>query len=327
MVNAVRRLAALALPAALAALACNPGFDPQYRVTDLRILAVQAEVPGSAGEDPDHKASVRADPTPADALQLRALVVDPKNRGLSVRWFVCAPSAGGALPPCVDPVYLRDPSSLASAGAFELPDPFTGPEPPPIPLSSLPGPVLASLGDALTAVEDLATAQPTYQCRVYVEIPIVAVATAGDRQETALKRVRLVRSPTGDMKYKANRNPFVGSLVLRPTDEDLCTGGTSLAEPASFPAGTATVCATWDVGTPPEGYNVCDAAGNAQETSETYGWQWYVTGGEFKDVGGLGNAEGTHLDFTAPKGTFTLWLILRDGRGGEGWKQFDLTAP
>jgi hypothetical protein len=45
-------------------------------------------------------------------------------------------------------------------------------------------------------------------------------------------------------------------------------------------------------------------------------------------VGGLGNAEGSHLDFVAPPGPFTLWLILRDGRGGDAWKPFDVTpAP
>jgi hypothetical protein len=319
MVNAVRRLAlALAL---LAALACNPGFDPQYRVTDLRILAVQASVP-----DPNAVTTV-ADPSLDDVLQLEALVANPKGRAdlsdVDVTWLACAPGEGGALPPCVDPAFLQDPASLPGAGAFVI---AKGAKPPPYPLSSLPAPAHDAFAAALDSARRLALSQPTYQCRIFVEIPIVVVAeNAAGRRDVALKRVRLVQRPADATYpydgYVPNRNPAIKDAVS--ASDDGCVG-TSLELSQALAAGTTrTLCA--EAATQPETYSTCGADGTRSPTLESLGWQWYVTAGEFEDVGRIGNAEGSHLDFTAPQGAFTLWLILRDGRGGESWKRFDVT--
>jgi hypothetical protein len=325
MVNAVRRLAALALPAVLA---CNPGFEPQYRVTDLRILAVRAEV---VVDPTDPRGADLADPNLDDTLQLEALIANPKGRAdlsdVDVTWLACAPGDGGELPPCVDPAFLQDPASLRSAGAFEI---AKGPKPPAFSLTALPAAARDAFAAALEAARHLALSQPTYQCRIYVEIPIVVVAeSATGRRDVALKRVRLVQKPADAAYpydgYAPNRNPAVKDAISAP--DDGCVDGTSLALPAALPAGTTrTLCA--QAASQPEVYFTCGADGTRNGTIESLSWQWYVTAGEFKDVGGLGNAEGSHLDFTTPQGTFTLWLILRDGRGGEAWKPFDVTpAP
>lgn len=316
----------LALPALLLALGCNPGFDPQYRVTDLRILAVHAEVAGSA----DASGVTTADPNLTQSLQLEALVANPQNRTLRVRWFACAPSTTGDLPPCLDPAFLRDPSSLAAAGAYEVPGPpppATGEQPPPIALSSLPPPVVAALQQALQDRRNLALSQPTYQCLIYVEIPLVVIAQADGLQDVALKRVRIVQTPPAptppDDWYVVNSNPVIDDAYRAPVDETTCTGGTSIAPPTAFPAGRTTLCARENP-VSPRNYNVCDAAGNPTSVDESDSWQWYVTAGEFPKVGGLGNAEGSHLEFDRPSRPFTLWLILRDGRGGDVWKRFDI---
>ena len=314
----------LASPALLLALACNTGFAPQYRVTDLRILAVRAEVvPAQPG------AVTAADPTLDDTVLLKALVANPLGHAdLRVRWFACAPGASGALPPCVDPEVLRDPSSLAAAGAFELPGPpppETGEQLPPLALSTLPQPVREALQRALDAASALAQAQPAYRCRVYVELPLVVIAQAGGRQEVAVKRVRLVPNPPAP-NYPANRNPVVRDASSAP--DDTCVGATSLSLPAALRAGGATtLCA--QAGDPPESYDVCGPDGPiAPQAKEPFAWQWYVTAGEFPDVGGLGNAEGSDLVFVPPPARFTLWLLLRDGRGGVDWKAFEPTpAP
>jgi hypothetical protein len=46
--------------------------------------------------------------------------------------------------------------------------------------------------------------------------------------------------------------------------------------------------------------------------------------GEFPEFSGLGNATGSDVEYTRPAGAFTLWVILRDGRGGAGWKTYAL---
>jgi hypothetical protein len=324
MVNAVRRLASLALPAVLA---CNPGFDPQYRVTDLRILAVRAEVVGSDAGD----GVTTADPNLDDTLQLEALIANPKGKAdlsdLDVTWLACAPGQGGALPPCVDPTVLQDPASLVSAGAFPI---AKGAKPPAYPLAALPPSARDAFQAAIDSARALALSQPTYQCRLYVEIPIVVVAESPTgRRDVALKRVRLVQRPAEAVPpldgYVPNRNPVVRDALSAA--DDGCAGGASLAAPGALSAGTTrTLCA--QAGSQPDGYFVCGADGTRTATTESLTWQWYVTAGEFKDVGFVGNAEGSHLDFTPPQAPFTLWLILRDGRGGEGWVPFDVTpAP
>jgi hypothetical protein len=324
MVNAVRRLASLALPLLLA---CNPGFDPQYRVTDLRILAVEAQVVGSGAGD----GVTTADPNLDDTLQLEALIANPKGKAdlsdLDVTWLACAPGEGGKLPPCVDPTVLQDPASLVSAGAFPI---GKGAKPPAYPLAALPPAAREAFQAAIDAARAHALSEPTFQCRIYVELPIVVVAESpSGRRDVALKRVRLVQRPAEAVPpldgYVPNRNPVVKGAVS--AFDDGCLGGTSLSLPEALTAGRkTTLCA--QAASQPDGYFVCDAKGTRTATTETLTWQWYVTDGEFEDVGFVGNAEGGHLDFTPPRGPFTLWLILRDGRGGEGWARFDLTpAP
>ena len=321
-----------ALPALLLALACNRGFEPQYRVTDLRILAVRADVVGSA--DPTTGVTT-ADPYAGQTVQLEALVVNPQGRtGLTVTWYACAPTTGGSLPPCLDPTVLSDPSALSvpGSGAFVI---GTGAQPTAIPLSNppLPQPVLDAFAAAMQQARNQALLQPTYQCRIYVEIPVVVVAAAEGHEEVAVKLVRLVQAPADATPpydgYVVNQNPLVGDAYRAPTDADACTGGTSIDPPdpsTAFPEGRTTLCARASDGSPPQTYYLCADDGARTPYAENYGWQWYVSDGEFPDVGGLGNAEGTSLDFTRPAGAFTMWLILRDGRGGDSWNEYDCDA-
>jgi hypothetical protein len=312
-----------ALPALFFALACNRGFQLQYRVTDLRILAVRAEIVGSA--DPITGVTT-ADPYAGQTVQLEALVVNPLGRtGLTVTWYACAPTTDGSLPPCLDPTVLSDPAALSApgSGAFII---GSGETPTAIPLSSppLPQPVLGAFAAALQQARNQALLQPTYQCRIYVEIPVVVIAEAEGHREVALKLVRLVQDPADATPpydgYVVNQNPLVDDAYRAPVDADACTGGTSIDPPAAYPSGRTTLCARASAASPPQTYYLCADDGTRTPYAENYGWQWYVSDGEFPDVGGLGNAEGTSLDFIRPAGEFTMWLILRDGRGGVSWK-------
>jgi hypothetical protein len=317
----VRRLLPLAL---LALAACIDDLAPQYRVVDLRILAVRASVEGetSAG------GATFADPSPGDALSLQALVANPLGRGsLAVTWYACLPSGTDAAAPCLDERTLREPGTLAALAAT----PGSGvlalgageSVSVPIPAASDP-----TVGGALEALVQRALAQPTYACGLYAEIPVVAVAEAEGRRETAVKRVRVTPDPaTLDPlladAYVRNANPAIFE-IRGGASEEACASGWALG-PASFPGERIFLCGAVSAGAQP--FNACGPAGERISIPESLSWQWYVTAGEFPEVGGVGNATGSAPEFERPAGAFTLWVVLRDGRGGEGWLTLDVLAP
>ncbi len=320
------------LAAVLALLACNTGFEPQYRVTDLRILAVRADVNGGT----------TCDVMPGDVLELAALVANPRGSVVTVSWFACPPIVGERSP-CLDPEFLRDPVGLAGtypAGRVL----FLGNDVAP-PLLPVP-----DLGDALAAaiglLKDPVYGDPTFACRLYVPIPVVVVAEGDGRREVATKDVRVV--PTVEMltandiawtpvpitagDYVLNANPGILDVVSGPDDRDLCTAGTSVGGIASLPTGETVLCGKPGYYGQP-GYDSaqdfiqCGAGTDRTWTKESLSWQWYTTGGTFPQVGGEGNAMGRSIDFERPPDAFTLWAILRDGRGGVAWTRRDVAAP
>lgn len=280
--------------AVLALLACNTGFDPQYRVTDLRILAVAAQVSGSTN----------ADPRPGEWLALTALIANPLSRApLTVSWFACPPLPDGRRPPCLEDEFQRDPVGLASAPEYGGRVLLIGNGPTP-PLYQIPDPGTVIPGPGGT----------TYPCGFTIDIPLLVVAEAEGRREVALKTVHVV--PAGST-YAANVNPTVDAVETDPTDQEACTGGQSVEAAATFPTGRTILC-----GHP--GGGAAEDFGNCGK--EALSWQWYVTAGTFPDVGGQGNAMGGAIAFQRPAGTFTLWGILRDGRGGVAWATRDVLA-
>jgi hypothetical protein len=73
-------------------------------------------------------------------------------------------------------------------------------------------------------------------------------------------------------------------------------------------------------------FNVCGPTGERELVGEDLSWQWYSTGGEFPEFDGIGNATGGSVDFVRPAEPFTIWAILRDGRGGEDWLERIISA-
>jgi hypothetical protein len=333
-------VAPLALAAALAG--CNTNFTPQYLVQDLRVLAIRAEVVGDTSSTP------AADAAPGQTLRVSALVANPAGRApLIARWLTCPPTGTDALPPCLDPNVLRDPDKLATTqGVFVLAEGeglLAFEEKVPDSSSGAPPEVATALANAFAALEAQAASQPSLQCQLYVELPLVLDVRAGDRRELAVKRVRLVPSSTPPAgAYLPNRNPALDSVVLDPTDTNGCVGG----QPAAIACGSPGACGTLDCdaagvcgvpfppgqhtlcGIPGPGsigtFDQCAPDGTRTPFHETLDWQWYATAGTFPDAGTLGNATGTSLQFSRPARPFTLWAIVRDGRGGEAWIQRDV---
>jgi hypothetical protein len=334
MVTTVKRLLALAV---LAASACSPDFPPQYRVTDLRILAVRSLVDGSPAT---------ADGDPPDTLVLYALVANPQARpGLRIVWRACVPASSGALPPCLEDAALRDPASLdGKPGVIALGEGST---------------VRASLDrqdmrDLMTALVQQAEADPRAACHMYLELPVLVTAEAAGRSETAVKTLRLapLREAAGSTvadDYTLNLNPGIQVVRLDPTDSDQCDGtdvarvcdsscttgictadadgglAQCLPAPGALPAGKHVLCGiAQDSAT--QSYQRCNASNQFYSAAESLTWQWYVTDGTIDDTGGVGNATGHHVTLERPAGPFTLWLILRDNRGGVSWIQRDFPA-
>lgn len=318
----------------VATVACNEDFTPQYRVTDLRILSIRSEAPPG---------SFFADAVTQDAtVRLRALVVNPKGRApVHYTWTACLPlDADAASGTCLDPAYLRDPEKLALA-------------PGAIPLAAGEGldAIDVPLPDATAALAAIAArteAQPGYACRPYVEVPVVLTVEAGDVRQTAVKIVRIAGTddPT---EYVRNTNTAVHELRLHPTKDQGCDGDLvvqacdSDAQCSGAPClpgadGERGRCATPGATFPPSGgfdvcaypdwsriqkYDVCDPDGVRSTAHEVPSWQWYVSGGDIDQTNVVGNATGERVTLRRPDGPFTVWIVLHDGRGGEGWMRYD----
>ena len=330
----------LLLAAALLLAACNTGFDPQYRVKDVRILAIRDYAPGVI--DPSGSTTATADLTPGDGVVLEALVANPLRRSsLTVGWFTCLPPASQAVTPCEDRLFLDDPSRLLTTpGVIPLGvNVFPAPPPPALPDPSVVASIAPPISDPATvgALElalgfalDTAASTPAFVCRLYTELPIIVVAEADGVRSIARKQIRITsladiaaRPALPQGLYVVNTNPAVADVLRGSTAPDSCAPGSgpSLSSPP-FPAGRTKLCGAADAA---QSFSVCDPDPRTVDESQT--WQWYVTEGEFPDTsGGVGNATGQNLDFTRPATPFLLWAIVRDGRGGTGWARYDFDA-
>jgi hypothetical protein len=323
---------------ALLLAACNEEFQPQYLVTDFRVLAIRAEVVGS---------EPLADGDTGDTVRLEALLANPQGLSpVSVRWKACLPVPGQAVPPCLDSTYLSDPARLEGApGVLDL---GTG--------LAVQVPVPPELAPALAALVDRAVAEPVYACTLYAQVPVVAIATAGSQQRVALKGARLTpwREVAGTPlagAYVPNRNPSLEAVVADPASRDSCDGGTPTAraclttadcgglsclpDPAGGPGqcddprpvAGGTLCARQAAGAI-QAFFQCRPDGSRVELAEELDYQWYVTGGSFdgptvEPVSGTGNVTDRAVTFWPPVAPFTMWVIVRDGRGGSGWLRRD----
>lgn len=316
---------------------CNVESPKQYLVPDLRILAIRDRVDTSQAADSDL----------GQTLSLEALVANPRpdRPPATVDWYACAPVLAPPLPPCVDSSWLQRPDDLPSApGVLSLGRGTSVSTA----LTALQGQIQGAVDGILLA----ASADPALQCRLYTEVPVVAIARAGGVTEVAVKRVRL--TPTTEIAasfpalvgaYVVNLNPAVGTVQLSPTDADTCTGGAWLSMTclgpadcgggacaadgycdATFTAAKQKLCARGDP-TWAQSYNQCQPDGTRVLVDEELEWQWYVSAGTIDQAGFDGNATGDTIDFTPPSGPFTLWAIVRDGRGGTDWIVRELSGP
>jgi hypothetical protein len=304
----------LAVPLLSLLAACNMDAPQQYLPPDLRIVAIRASAGGGPAADADIDENV----------SLEALVLNPLNRtGVTLEWYGCLPAPPGQLSPCEDPDVLRYPYSLGTTAGVVPLGPGT-----PITLATAPyhDALVAATGELVAA----ATAEPRLQCQLYFELPIVAVVTesTGQVTEVALKHVRIAPSAARAAfpgAYVLNLNPVLHPadaldpyepLLVNPDVADGCLGGVPLG--TTLQSGKVTLCALEKAGSRQD-YNRCESNGDRVPETEVMDWQWYVTAGEIAQAGFDGNVTDNPIDLTPPGGDFTLWTIVRDGRGGSDW--------
>lgn len=338
----MRRLSPIPPLLVLLLAACNFDAPKQYLVPDLRILAVSAEVqpPLSSAADPQFGETVRLD----------ALVANPLNRSTpTLSWFVCdPPTLEQPLSPCLEESWLREPDRFETATAADRVYRIPGTtETVTLDLSTADAALQTAAATALGEKLMLSTARP--DCELYATLPLVIVARSEGVTEVALKRVRITPTaamralvPTAQDYYLLNLNPAVGAVQANPTDVAACTGGTPVDTPCAgpadcsggacgadgycaLPAGNLTLCARAS-STRQQPWQ-CPADGPPYLDDETLEWQWYVSAGTIAGTGFDGNAVGDDIDLQPPSAPFTLWAILRDGRGGTRWVVRTLDAP
>lgn len=304
--------------------ACSFNFQNADQVVDRRVLAIRA--------DPPELVSSLAPPA---QLDLRPLVVDPTEPQATVayEWRACTPAglAGpgaqrqllGASAPVSDVTSGRcdesTPANLLASGTATLDS---------LDLQA-PVPDLSQLGDALR-----------FQLKVS--------GSSGDLY--AFKDVTLTSDlPPGQ---QPNQNPVLtgiqldGAAIVGPGGSVAVAFGSCSADRQktvtdSATGQKATVCShtllpVFD-GSQSESYlDTSDASAGPVQTRERLRFAFFCDRGSFTQgstaqalsSAGLSSA-GIQTEWeepVAPAAVTTLWIVTRDGRGGESWMEMQITA-
>lgn len=306
--------------ALLAAAACG-SLDSADHVHDLRMLGIRAEPPeqvfalpisldagpslieADGGISPDVAlalASIQVQP-----VTVRALVADPDGGGRNIHYqFAVCDALSGDGGRCD----LSQPNAYAfkegdyapDAGWAELSATFT--------------PKLSLLAAAVQA--------DPYHGFGFLPLPVQLIVHAGDEEVVGFKRVLFTVSFQGEPTPTPNQNPFIPAVFL---DGDVW----SATVPPVLADRCAHAIAPVVVDGGQETYSRQKFDGSSIQFRESWRYNFFATGGGFTAAatGGAGGILGTPQptdttwqpdDGEAP-GEVTYFLVVRDGRGGEGW--------
>lgn len=276
------------LPAWLLAAACTGSLDERATVDDLRVLAISADPP-----------EVVLTEAALPDVTLAALVADPREpaRTITYEWLACG---------------LTDDLRCASAGFRER---LGGGD---APLADL-GATLTITGDLLDAARDL----DTYRGFGGVALVAELVLAAGTDEE-----LHSIKQVTGSLGLPAgttpNANPTPPALrhddLDWPTDEvlDVAPDAELSIEPVSPPEDA-------------EHYGVYRFDLRIEELDEHLEYDFYASAGSWtrSSSGGPPSPLATETSLASvwappeePDGPdVTMWIVVRDGRGGAAWTE------
>ena len=310
----MRRIALIvAALLALSAFGCipSPNFDPSEIVKTPRILAIVADHP---------------DAPPGQDVRLTALVVDPDARALALQWTACASAetlggGGGGL----------------SGAQYGAPPPSVGCEPGQpmvVPLASegdvgvLPGALtmlafseLARLGDVFGSDLPPDTLQ---RLADDVGLPLTVQVTVRVGDEVLVRGFKRVlirnsaphgtnppepRVQIGDRWFTTDTTP--GAAPFECVPEDGGAAEVTIAHGARVALHPDPDDARWF-----EQYTVLDPQGGLLVHQESGYYSWFATAGHF--AADVTQAPTRDNEWTAPAepGSHSLWLVVRDGHGG-----------
>lgn len=295
--------------------ACDYGFKPASLIENMRLLGVKA---------------TPADLQPGEATRLEALIPDPTGGPTTILWLGCDPDPYNQnRSPCADADLLQNPGDFGGT---------TGTLPPGVKLIGFNGNVAyaaaANVFDVLPADDSRRITGTVGQVIAFAVAEAVSPAaspadlqalfTRVQNDETraiiALYRVKISQNP------ERNKNPVISNLKVG--DEVWPTGAHVLMHTGE----TLNV----DLDAPDdtfEPYTTLNADGTLAHTERVV-VAWYSTMGRFTELRtalrenvktSLQAPGGTDpLDVVPEKRSGTMWVVLRDTRGGENWQQWPM---
>jgi hypothetical protein len=299
--------------------ACEDDFKPESEVAGLRVLGLRA---------------TPADLAPGQTAALSALVVDPTRPGQrnTLLWLGCEPdplNLGRTV--CSDTDVLSDPRKV-------LPSPQSG-EPPSLPpgLSVIGFNEQAAYSVRADLFSELAPEDARRRTGTVGQVLLVAIAAEVDplappeELEALLERVRNreVASVVSLFRLRVSESP---ELNTNPEPGELLAAGEPLAPGATLRLSgkepTALELSAPDASFEP--YTAVLPDGSQEARTEQLVSAWYATSGRFQPERWVLRS-GTKLEYQPPDGSRlqpvpedrrgTLWVVLRDVRGGQAWRE------
>lgn len=295
---AIRVVAAVA--ACLAA--CSANFEPPWRVTGLRVLAVRADQPYAP---------------PGATVQLDALAVDPANRPLTWGWGTCVDPSSSEVTDCIDaadwPTFTIAPDMPSHA--VTIPDDAITRMPAAAQARAAVGVVVVACPGDLSIVSPPTTIHGTgalpFLCRDHASGRILA----DDEYEAGVKHI-FVRATD------QNANPSVGGVSW--DGQAWPEGTTQTAKPCNTSDDSLNDCdgvLHHVAATPASGSDESGVDSFGQHFHEQVIVQYYATEGSFSD--GVRIGANPETKWSARKqsagSAVTMWMVVRDDRGGVDW--------
>ena len=293
--------------------ACTPSFQSASQVTDLRILAMQAEPPESLFDaqcsDPHNLATCTV--SNIDDMHLSVLFVDPVH-----------PHQNGAITPTLCPTSTTSP--ICGAGSLTL-EAQAGPQD--TIGFSLEGALLGGDLQKLPALIYASAESSALKGFGGIDVEFQAGVDTGDANGIQLGHKTLVfnpRLPAGNPSR--NHNPIVTGMKViaaNGTDLGVLAPGQTLQLTVGAELGLRPVLAPGSI----ETYQTIDLTGQSVAVTENLVWDFYSTTGADFDNGtasepltGVADPALGLTRMTATKiRSGTLWAVVHDGRGGTGW--------
>jgi len=276
--------------------ACTPSFEGQEIVRDLRVLAVQAEPP---------EAAIDLSTGKSDPVQVRVLAVDPVPRApMTASGSLCFPTDSRRCDE-VENVPVGPAQMVADEG----------------PRWTLQVPV---------AIVQSAVQQDDLKGFGGIRVQLSVSVADGDPHGPVFADKILVFSPPGG---SVNHNPSISSLEL--TIDGAPAGTVLPGDRPSFAVGVAVGIlphlAAGEGGA--ETYTTTDLQGNTVTLTEAPRYSFFARANADLDTAtadeplpGTKPPQGLVRLTPLTPGPGTLWLVVRDGRGGIGWLAVDYEA-